>query len=410
MSYTWITPKTDWTTTTRFEYTDYNRIRNNLLYINDMLNELYPDKAQTLDLGDAKTGYSNNYAVSEFTAFEDALESFTRIGRDVNVGDRNYYRGNDSFIWADALNRLEECCVRWKDEFSLPYVEIQLPYDMRNGGTAVVKTPVEAIGRKKRLYIMGGYNGTSECWSYDDENNTFRRELDLPINFALSIQAISDDNLTYGGSSVFDIVGGTNENLTSPAQNKIYCHNINNEWSVYDVLPIGLLGTAPVFNENDEYYYLIGGINQFLHPTDDDYLFFYTIKRRYPTSITRTTLPMKVIDGSAQWFNNGIYLISSHNETNNKLYYWDTNTWSEICDLPHKNSGGKLVVSHNSLYYFGGEDLNDQHNYYKFDGNKFKKVGTIGRQFIYGACVDYKGSVYVIAGSNSSSMYKITKY
>lgn len=113
MSYEWITPKTDWTTTTRFEYTDYNRIRNNLLYINDMLNELYPDKAQSLDLGDAKTGYANEYAVSEFNAFEDALESFTRVGQDVNVGDRNYYRGNNSFIWADALNRLEQCCLRW---------------------------------------------------------------------------------------------------------------------------------------------------------------------------------------------------------------------------------------------------------------------------------------------------------
>lgn len=115
MSYEWITPKTDWTTTTRFEYTDYNRIRNNLLYINDMLNELYPDKAQTLDLGDAKTGYANEYAVSEFNAFEEALESFTRIGKDVNVGDRNYYRGNNSFIWADALNRLEQCCLKWKE-------------------------------------------------------------------------------------------------------------------------------------------------------------------------------------------------------------------------------------------------------------------------------------------------------
>lgn len=115
MSYEWITPKTDWITTTRFEYTDYNRIRNNLLYINEKLNELYPDKAQTLDLGDAKTGYANEYAVSEFNAFEEALESFTRIGQDVNVGDRNYYRGNNSFIWADALNRLEQCCLRWKD-------------------------------------------------------------------------------------------------------------------------------------------------------------------------------------------------------------------------------------------------------------------------------------------------------
>lgn len=133
MSYTWITPKTDWTTTTRFEYTDYNRIRNNLLYINEKLNELYPDKAQTLDLGDAKTGYANEYAVSEFNAFEEALESFTRIGQDVNIGDRNYYRGNNSFIWADALNRLEQCCVRWKEISIIPATGLSLSVNRIDG-------------------------------------------------------------------------------------------------------------------------------------------------------------------------------------------------------------------------------------------------------------------------------------
>ena len=113
MSYTWITPKTDWTNTTKFVYTDYNRIRNNLLYINDKINTDYPSKAQDLDLGNAKTGYTNEYYPSEFTAFEDALESFTRIGQDVNIGTRSYYKGNGEFISFDALNRLESCCLKW---------------------------------------------------------------------------------------------------------------------------------------------------------------------------------------------------------------------------------------------------------------------------------------------------------
>lgn len=134
MSYEWITPKTDWASTSRFEYTDYNRIRNNLLYINDMLNEMFPDKSETLDLGEAKEGYGNDYAVSEFVAFEDALESFTRVGIDVNIGNRNYYYGNASFIWADALNRLESCCLRWKTQTDSVVEEIvcdtdwQIPY------------------------------------------------------------------------------------------------------------------------------------------------------------------------------------------------------------------------------------------------------------------------------------------
>lgn len=113
MSYTWITPKTDWDVTSHFTYTDYNRIRNNLLFLNDMLNSLYPDVAEELDLGNPKSGYTNDYYASEFNAFEDALDSFKRIGQDMSIGERGYYFGNDSFISADGLNRLEKCCVRW---------------------------------------------------------------------------------------------------------------------------------------------------------------------------------------------------------------------------------------------------------------------------------------------------------
>lgn len=113
MAYSWITPKTDWTTSTHFTYTDYNRIRNNLLFLNDKINELFPDKAKTLDLGDALTGYTDNYYPSQFNAFEDALESFTRIGQNVNIGTKGVYKGNEPFIMADALNRIEKCCLKW---------------------------------------------------------------------------------------------------------------------------------------------------------------------------------------------------------------------------------------------------------------------------------------------------------
>lgn len=112
MARSWITPKTNWDRTDKVEYSDYNRIRNNLLYINDTLNEMYPDKAQTLDLGDALT-YSANYLPSQFNAFEDALESFTRIGVDVNIGAKKTFSGNDPFITYNELNRIENCCLKW---------------------------------------------------------------------------------------------------------------------------------------------------------------------------------------------------------------------------------------------------------------------------------------------------------
>lgn len=109
----WITPKTDWNDTTPFTYADYNRIRNNLLYINDKINTDYPSKSQPLDLGDAKTGYNDSYYPSEFNAFEDALESFTRIGQNVNIGTKNHYSSNGNFISFSDLNRIENCCLKW---------------------------------------------------------------------------------------------------------------------------------------------------------------------------------------------------------------------------------------------------------------------------------------------------------
>lgn len=114
MPYSWITPKTNWKASDYITYTDYNRIRNNLLFINDQLNAMFPDKAQTLDLGNAKTGYSNVYHASEFNAFEDAIESFARVGTNVSVGTKKVYKANGQFIGYQDLNRIESCCLKWK--------------------------------------------------------------------------------------------------------------------------------------------------------------------------------------------------------------------------------------------------------------------------------------------------------
>ena len=108
----WITPKTDWSKSDKFTYTDYNRIRNNLLYLNNMLNEKYPNVAKDLDLGDEAT-YITNYVPSQFNAFEDALESFKRISSDANIGQKKVFYDNSPFIDYNELNRLENCCLRW---------------------------------------------------------------------------------------------------------------------------------------------------------------------------------------------------------------------------------------------------------------------------------------------------------
>lgn len=121
MSYEWITPKTNWVKTDQFTYQDYNRIRNNLLYLNEQINVNYPNLSKELDLGEEKTGYANDYYPSEFEAFEDALESFKRIGINVNLGERINYKGNSSFIDFASLNRIEKNCLNWKPNINITF-------------------------------------------------------------------------------------------------------------------------------------------------------------------------------------------------------------------------------------------------------------------------------------------------
>ena len=161
MALSWITPKTDWKASTPFTYTDYNRIRNNLLYINDRLNAMYPDVAQELDLGEAKTGYTANYHASEFNAFEDALESFTRIGGDANKGERNTYYPNTPFIGYKDLNRIESCCLSWKT-YEPPLAEISLSPEQ-------IKIKV---GETQQLTIVTNPSGVTYTVTYKSDNTT----------------------------------------------------------------------------------------------------------------------------------------------------------------------------------------------------------------------------------------------
>lgn len=126
MSVSWITPKTNWTMNDVFSYTDYNRIRNNLLYINDKINEMYPDKQETLDLGEAKTGYTNEYRPSEFNAFEKALVSFKRAGINRNLGEPKTYQSNGDFANYNDFIRLEKSCLSWYEATNVTLQSISI--------------------------------------------------------------------------------------------------------------------------------------------------------------------------------------------------------------------------------------------------------------------------------------------
>ena len=105
-----ITPKTDWEYGDALNVEDYNRIRNNLLYLNDKCNTHFPPDV-IIDLGNEKT-LTDNYYASEFNAFEDALESINERAYRYDIGSKMTFNQLGKFIGYEERNRLESGCLR----------------------------------------------------------------------------------------------------------------------------------------------------------------------------------------------------------------------------------------------------------------------------------------------------------
>ena len=103
----YITPKTDWEATDPITPTDYNRIKNNLVYINDLFNHMY-DNPYTFNPG-ADIGEKEFFKASKFNMFEDCVEHLQRSGRIYTFGERSYYYDNGHLPNYTQLNRLEKC-------------------------------------------------------------------------------------------------------------------------------------------------------------------------------------------------------------------------------------------------------------------------------------------------------------
>ena len=63
----WIEPKTNWVSTDYFNYSDYNRIKNNIAHLRDLSLSLYVNY-QYKDMGVDKSGYSEFPYADEFNA------------------------------------------------------------------------------------------------------------------------------------------------------------------------------------------------------------------------------------------------------------------------------------------------------------------------------------------------------
>ena len=106
----WERPKTDWTGDDRFDAPNYNRIKNNLLFLHEMAEMLY----QPFEIGDMgpDKDYSSFYYADEINMLSDNLEQIHSQIYPVAIGEKTIYVQNQAFIGYEDLNRIEAATLR----------------------------------------------------------------------------------------------------------------------------------------------------------------------------------------------------------------------------------------------------------------------------------------------------------
>lgn len=123
MSIVWITPKTDWKAVYDgageyvadfFNIEDYNRIKNNLLYLRQIGGELfYPLPTITvgadkhLPIAGSPDFNNDNYFADEINLIENGLEALDNAINLFKHGKKMTFYENGSFIGYAELNRIE---------------------------------------------------------------------------------------------------------------------------------------------------------------------------------------------------------------------------------------------------------------------------------------------------------------
>lgn len=110
----WHTPKTNWKATDRFNYVDYNRIKNNLTYLHELAQEVYK-QFSIVDMGADIEDYTGWFTAADFNAFESNLETINKniFTQDYGVSQRFF--DNGQFIKWDELNRIESATLQMND-------------------------------------------------------------------------------------------------------------------------------------------------------------------------------------------------------------------------------------------------------------------------------------------------------
>lgn len=109
----WINPKTNWLPTDRFNFVDYNRIKNNLLYLHEKAEQLWRI-FQIEDMGEDILSYEALWDFERFNQFERNLDVINQNIFTKKYGNTQVFVGNGKFITYDELNRIESAILRMK--------------------------------------------------------------------------------------------------------------------------------------------------------------------------------------------------------------------------------------------------------------------------------------------------------
>lgn len=113
----WSEPKTNWHCETvngvytgdRFNAVDFNRIKNNLAYLQNLAARLYNDFTVN-PLGSDKT-FSDYFYADEINKMEETLSAINEKTFKRDYGTARIYVDNGKTMTFDELNRLESACL-----------------------------------------------------------------------------------------------------------------------------------------------------------------------------------------------------------------------------------------------------------------------------------------------------------
>lgn len=108
----WSKPKTNWVQSDRFNFSDYNRIKNNIAYLKERAIEIYLDFPFE-DMGADKVSYADYPYADEFTKLESNLERIrVNTFRFDDSESKTWYENQRTPSYED-FNRIEMACLKF---------------------------------------------------------------------------------------------------------------------------------------------------------------------------------------------------------------------------------------------------------------------------------------------------------